>query len=257
MSDNKITSVVREVMGVKNSSDVRIDPATEGTIATLLTEATFAAEDFATQTTLESARSLLSSLDTELGLQQKDSLTNTELRASDIQVNDNVAQTLLTEISDALGDESTTDTVRELLLRIYGAVDDLELSIGNINVNVDEVEAELVTLNTVDFAEQTTLEQARVLLASLEAKDYSTESTLEEARTLMADVKRSVTDFETQLDYDVRPDGNPVYIGKASQGTLTSTELWVIQKLEYDVTNRLIRVQVKDSITWDDRVGSF
>jgi hypothetical protein len=233
------------------------DFSTEATLATLLTDATFTAEDFATQNTLEAARVLLVSIDTELATQQKDALTNVELRASDVEVNDDAAQALLSAIENALGDTVTADTVREILLRIYGAVDGLELSAENIYVNVDEVEAELATLNAVDFATQNTLEAARVLLASLDGKDYSTESTLEAARTLMTDVKRSVTDFETQLDYDVRNDGNPVYVGKASQGALTASAVWVIQKLEYDVINRLIRVQVKDSIAWDDRAVSF
>jgi hypothetical protein len=161
------------------------DFATESTIATLLTEATFTAEDFATQVTLEATRVLLASIDIELGTQQKDSLTDTELRASDIEVNDDAAQTLLSAISDSLGDTVTANTVRELLLRIYGAVDGLELSVGNIDINTDGVEAELATLNTVDFATQTTLEAARVLLTSIDAdisslslEDFATQATL-------------------------------------------------------------------------------
>lgn len=76
---------------------------------------------------------------------------------------------------------------------------------------------------------------------------FSTEVTL-------LDIKRSVTDFRTLLDYDVRTDGNPVYVGKNLQAVLTSAATWVVQKLFYDSSNRLIDAQVLAG-TWDGRAA--
>lgn len=53
-------------------------------------------KDFATQTTLQS-------IDTELATQQKDALTDAELRAADVQVNDDVAQGKLDTVNTNLG----------------------------------------------------------------------------------------------------------------------------------------------------------
>lgn len=71
------------------------------------------------------------------------------------------------------------------------------------------------------------------------------------------DVKRALTDYEVRLDYDVRTDGNPVYVGKAPQGTATSATGWTLQKLDYDASARLLRVQVVNNAVWDDRAVSF
>jgi hypothetical protein len=67
------------------------------------------------------------------------------------------------------------------------------------------------------------------------------------------DVKRSITDFETRMDYAARADGNPVYIGKASQGRSTDVTVWTIQKMDFDALSRLVRVQVVSGLKWDDR----
>lgn len=73
------------------------------------------------------------------------------------------------------------------------------------------------------------------------------------SETLLQDVKRAITDYETRLDYDTRTDANPVYVGKAAQGTATATASWTVQKLTYDSSDRLTRAQVLDSIAWDNR----
>lgn len=55
------------------------------------------------------------------------------------------------------------------------------------------------------------------------------------------------------LDYAERTDGNPVYVGDAIPGTLTSSPGWNVLRLEYDVNNRLIRKRVRLNISWDNR----
>jgi len=70
--------------------------------------------------------------------------------------------------------------------------------------------------------------------------------------TTLASLRRGLTDYESRLDYDVRTDGNPVYVGKNMQGTATSAVTWTIQKLTYDASNRLIRAEVLIGI-WDNR----
>jgi hypothetical protein len=57
---------------------------------------------------------------------------------------------------------------------------------------------------------------------------------------------------ETRLDYDTRTDHNPVYAGKAPQGTATTSPDWTIQLLTYDISARLIRAQVLTG-AWDSR----
>ncbi len=70
----------------------------------------------------------------------------------------------------------------------------------------------------------------------------------------LIDIKRSITDAESRLDYAARSDSNPVYVGKAENGTPTTTQTWVIQRLTYDGTDRLIRVEVLTG-AWDSRAS--
>ncbi len=72
----------------------------------------------------------------------------------------------------------------------------------------------------------------------------------------MQDVKRGVTDFESRLDYAARTDDQPVYVGRALQGTATSAGGWVIEKLTYDASNRAVRKEVATGV-WDNRVSMF
>lgn len=72
---------------------------------------------------------------------------------------------------------------------------------------------------------------------------------------VLSDIKRSVTDYEVRLDYDVRTDSNPVYVGKASNASATSDGVWSVQKLSYDSDGRVERVQVLDGSIWDDRAS--
>lgn len=68
---------------------------------------------------------------------------------------------------------------------------------------------------------------------------------------VVVETEPDVTD--TRIDYQARTDGNPEYVGKATQGTLPSETGWIIQKLIYDASARLTRVQTIIGI-WDNRI---
>lgn len=71
-------------------------------------------------------------------------------------------------------------------------------------------------------------------------------------------------DSEKRLDYASRTDDNPVYIGFAeyqfnSEGTVvptTDVSTWIIQKLTYDASDRITRIEVRRG-TWDARTTLF
>lgn len=72
----------------------------------------------------------------------------------------------------------------------------------------------------------------------------------------LADIKRGITDQETRFDYGARTDSSPVYIGKADDGTATTETTWTIQKLTYDASDRVTRIEVGAG-AWDDRSTMF
>lgn len=49
---------------------------------------------------------------------------------------------------------------------------------------------------------------------------------------------------QKRLDYDVRTDANPVYVGFNIQGAATSDVNWLLQKITYDSSNRPTLVQI-------------
>ena len=65
---------------------------------------------------------------------------------------------------------------------------------------------------------------------------------------------------EKKLDYDTRTDNNPVYIGfaESSEKSLppTDSSAWIIQKLTYDDSDRITRIQVARG-TWTGRAALF
>lgn len=77
----------------------------------------------------------------------------------------------------------------------------------------------------------------------------------ESSRRLRIDPDGVITtkspDQEVRLDYASRSDTNPVYVGRAIQGT-PPTSPWSVQRLEYDANSRLTRVQVLPG-PWDNR----
>jgi len=57
---------------------------------------------------------------------------------------------------------------------------------------------------------------------------------------------------QKRIDYDGRSDDNPVYVGFNVSGKIASDTNWVIQKVTYDVSNRVTLVQVATD-SWDNR----
>lgn len=46
-----------------------------------------------------------------------------------------------------------------------------------------------------------------------------------------------------KLDYDVRSDSSPVYLGRAAPGTADSDATWAVQKFTYDSQGRVIVIE--------------
>lgn len=59
---------------------------------------------------------------------------------------------------------------------------------------------------------------------------------------------------QKRLDYDVRTDDNPVYVGFNVIGAATSDSGWVVQKLTYDSSSRVTVVQTAIG-SWDSRAS--
>ncbi|MEO7397669.1 MAG: hypothetical protein ABIW84_03815 [Ilumatobacteraceae bacterium] len=68
----------------------------------------------------------------------------------------------------------------------------------------------------------------------------------------LADLRRGRSDQRVLFDYVARTDGNPVYIGKAIQGTATSAATWQVQRFTYDASNRPTDIQLIVGI-WNNR----
>lgn len=68
-----------------------------------------------------------------------------------------------------------------------------------------------------------------------------------------AAVRDFQSDFIILQDYDVRTDGNPIYVGFAPRGTPTSDLSWTIYYFVYDGNAQMTsRTTAYDS--WDNRV---
>lgn len=67
-----------------------------------------------------------------------------------------------------------------------------------------------------------------------------------------------VTDNPTRLemDYGVRTDSSPVYLGKAGPGVATTSPAWTITKFAYESNDdnaRMTRFDVRQGVAWDNR----
>lgn len=58
------------------------------------------------------------------------------------------------------------------------------------------------------------------------------------------------------LDYDVRTDGNPVYVGFNLQTAVVADATWTVYKLFYDASNRLVDQQVAERVVWTARAAA-
>jgi len=70
----------------------------------------------------------------------------------------------------------------------------------------------------------------------------------------MTDISRTSTELEgtVQLDYDAS--NNPIYVGEAGIGVLTSEAKWRIRKLTYDVNNNVTSIKWAGGTTRYDKV---
>jgi hypothetical protein len=59
--------------------------------------------------------------------------------------------------------------------------------------------------------------------------------------------------MQLRADYDVRTDGNPVYLGFAEKGLGISASGWLLQKFTYDASGNVTLRQISYD-AWDDRV---
>lgn len=57
---------------------------------------------------------------------------------------------------------------------------------------------------------------------------------------------------QKRIDYDVRTDENPVYVGYNVRGAVVGDTTWVIQKMTYDASSRITLVQVAID-SWSNR----
>lgn len=57
---------------------------------------------------------------------------------------------------------------------------------------------------------------------------------------------------QKRLDYDIRTDGQPVYVGFNIRGAATSATNWILQKITYDGSNNPTLVQIAID-SWDNR----
>jgi hypothetical protein len=59
------------------------------------------------------------------------------------------------------------------------------------------------------------------------------------------------SNMQKRLDYDVRTDDNAVYIGAAPRGLAESADGWLLYYLEYDASDRLVKLTVAYD-SWDN-----
>lgn len=57
------------------------------------------------------------------------------------------------------------------------------------------------------------------------------------------------------LDYSAGT--NPIYIGYASQGALTSQSVWFIIKITWDANNNPTVIKSVNNAVWDDRATAY
>lgn len=63
------------------------------------------------------------------------------------------------------------------------------------------------------------------------------------------------SNLQQRIDYDVRTDGQPVYIGFGARGLATSATGWLIQTFTYDGSNNLTLRQIAYD-SWDNRASA-
>lgn len=180
------------------------------------------------------------------------------------------------DLLTAVGDVATADTVRELLARIYSAVDGLELSADTLNLNVDGVEALLASVESLLTAvdgktatgnstlasllaelqtqQKTALTDTELRASDVETNDDAAHTRLDTLASLTTDIKRGLSDFEERYEFDA--EGLPLYLGKAPEGSLTTDAVWTVVRFTFDIDGLPTRKQTRTNVAWDSRAAA-
>lgn len=73
---------------------------------------------------------------------------------------------------------------------------------------------------------------------------------------MAVEVAHIVPAYITEIENDVA--GNPIFMGRALLGSLTSSQVWQIRQLTFDGANNLLRIRFANgslefNCKWDDR----
>ena len=191
-------------------------------------------------------------------LQNDDNATLTEQQAQTAVLN-----SILTDLQ---GDDNATETTLQAVL---AAVDGLELSVDNIDLDMDDVEALIAATNVALVALQSSNEthsdeeQAKLdnLLTELQTqqKDALTDAELRAAPLDLDDFDRiakarAVVGEELRFDDVI---GGDLYIGAAPEGTATSAASWDVVRYYRTAAGAITRQRYQTGIAWDDRATGW
>lgn len=241
-SEATLDALLTKLTEFDNAFDAE-DFATQTTLAAIdAAITTLNANDFATEATLASLLAAISDLDantdeieakldallTELLLQQKDGLTDAELRAAPVPVTGTVAttpsgiqdvnivsegvdlatETTLTALQVLLGSLDTKDYATETTLAAAKAVlDTISAAVADLDANTDEIETkldaldtQLTTLNGKDFATETTLAAAKAVLDAISAAVADLDANTDEIESKLQSILTQLGSIFTELD---------------------------------------------------------
>ncbi len=76
--------------------------------------------------------------------------------------------------------------------------------------------------------------------------------------TLISSKRTPADKYLVYIEYDIN--NNPVYIGKAQPGSISSSSVWQIQKLSYDASGNVTKIEWAEGSDdfnkiWDNRAN--
>lgn len=74
-------------------------------------------------------------------------------------------------------------------------------------------------------------------------------------RTTIDGVDRTAQEYIIKIEWD--SNNNPIYVGKAIIGSLTSSSLWQIKKLAYDSNFNVTDIQYASSTDFFDKIWNL
>ena len=203
---------------------------------------------------------------------QTDGLTDAQLRASAVPVTvSNPTETGLakeTTLAAAVArldnilaslDDAGTDTVLSVLQAILTELGQ-KFEGGTVNVGnfpaVQDVQGSVAVDNLPSTYPLPTAQVQTDALTDTELRATPVPVDVVGAaqEDTLLDVKRAISDYEERYEFDA--EGNPLYVGKALDGTLTSATGWTVYKFTF-VGGLPSRKQVRSDVAWDDRGTVF